>query len=122
LSNCRKLKTLNCGFNKLTNLDLTGLDELKEINCNDNYLASFNYSVLNPNTLAYLNISDNNLSEQDLSIFSKFTNLEILLIGGDNKEHYQQNVYNKFFGSLELLKKLTKLRSFHISNTDIDRG
>jgi len=78
LSNCRQLKYLDCGFNKLTNLDLTGLKELKEIECNDNYLTSLDYALLNPQQLTYLNISDNNLPEQDLSVFSRFTNLKQL--------------------------------------------
>jgi len=78
LSNCIQLKALSCGFNKLTNLDLNGLKQLERIDCNDNLLVNFDYSTLNPDTLTYLNISDNNLSAQDLSTFSKLTNLELL--------------------------------------------
>jgi len=59
-------------------LDLTGLEKLEEIKCYDNYLTSFDYSTLNPEKLTYLNISDNNLPEQDLTIFSQFTKLETL--------------------------------------------
>ncbi|CAG8769956.1 21505_t:CDS:2, partial [Racocetra persica] len=40
---------------------------------------------------------------------------------GDNK-HFNNNLYNKFHGSLEPLKKLIKLKDLHISNTDIDSG
>jgi len=72
--------------------------------------------------LIYLNISNNNLPEQDLSVFSKFTNLELLLIGGNNEKHFKQSKYNKFKGSLEPLKNLTKLKNLYISNTDIDSG
>jgi len=78
LSSCKKLKEINCGFNKLINLDLTGLTELEVIQCCDNYLTKFDYSVLNPDKLTHLNITDNNLSEQDLTLFSNLINLEIL--------------------------------------------
>jgi len=78
INNCLKLKKLQCGFNKLTSLDLSDLEGLEEIQCNDNYLTNFVYSILNPDKLTFLNISDNNLPKQDLSVFSKFTNLEEL--------------------------------------------
>src|SRR5687767_14407292 len=78
LSNCSKLKILNCSFNKLTKLDCTNLEELERIECCDNYLDNFDYSSLNPEKLTLLNITDNNLPEQDLSVFSRFTNLQLL--------------------------------------------
>ncbi|CAI2169567.1 13093_t:CDS:10 [Funneliformis geosporum] len=121
LSNCLRLKDLDCGFNKLTSLDLNGLNQLKRICCNDNYLTSIDYYLLNFN-LTYLNVSNNNLSEQDLSIFSELTNLEFLRIGGSNEKYFSQNVYNKFYGTLETLKNLTKLKHLDISNTDINNG
>src|SRR5947207_3210126 len=34
----------------------------------------------------------------------------------------RKNIYNRFYGSLESLKDLTKLESLHISNTDISHG
>jgi len=98
------------------------LNKLKEVDCNDNYLENFDYSTLNPKKLTLLNVTANNLSAQDLSVFSRFVNLESLWIGNDNEKHQQENIYNKFYGSLEPLKNLTKLRNLHISNTDIDSG
>jgi hypothetical protein len=59
-------------------LDLTGLTELEVVECPDNYLDNFDYFSLNPNKLTYLNISDNNLPERNLSVFSKFIKLEEL--------------------------------------------
>jgi len=59
-------------------LDLTGLEKLEEIQCYDNYLTGFDYSSLNPDKLTFLNISANDLSEQDCSVFSQFANLETL--------------------------------------------
>src|SRR5689334_21171156 len=80
---------------------------------------SFDYEVLNPEKLVCLNVSANNLTEQDLSTFSRFTNLESLLIGNDNKEHIQQEIFNKFSGSPEPLKSLTKLRNLHLSDLNL---
>ncbi|CAI2167046.1 15864_t:CDS:10 [Funneliformis geosporum] len=91
LNNCRQLKNISCGFNKLTNLDLTNLNHLERIECCDNYLKSFDYSSLNLDKLTYLNITDNNLLEQDLSVFKP-------------------------------LDGLGKLKSLHVSNTNIDSG
>ena len=84
---------------EITNLDLTGLEKLKKVKCYDNYLSSFNYSALNPDKLSFLNITANNLLEQDLSVFSKFVNLETLWIGNDNKEHFTNDIYNKLPGN-----------------------
>ncbi|CAH1755901.1 1415_t:CDS:10 [Entrophospora sp. SA101] len=107
VNSCQKLKYISCGFNKLTNLDLTNLTQLKIIECNDNHLTKFDYSSLkNSEKLTYLNISANNLSEQDCSVF----------------KHLVNDIYNKFTGSLEPLKDLKQLKDLHISNTDIDSG
>jgi len=42
------------------------------------YLETFDYSSLNPEKLTELNITANKLPKQDLTVFSKFTNLETL--------------------------------------------
>ncbi|CAG8495025.1 25214_t:CDS:10 [Racocetra persica] len=96
LRNCLQLEVLRCGFNQITELDLTSLKHLEQVECNDNFLTKFDYSSLTPEKLTYLNISDNNLPEQDLSVFSNLVNLENLLIGGDNKEHFSKGIYNQF--------------------------
>jgi len=119
LTNLTDLEMLNCVFNQLTNLDLSNLFNLKELYCRDNYLISINYPP-NPEKLIELSIRNNNLDKQNLSIFSKFTNLQTLFIGNDDKEKNKEDKYNHFFGDLEGLKNLTKLESLHISNTDID--
>ncbi|CAH1756533.1 15476_t:CDS:10 [Entrophospora sp. SA101] len=107
----------------ISHKNLSGLEELKEIRCNDNYLTSFDYSILNADKLILLNIGNNNLSEQNLTVFSRFVNLETLEINNGNKEHLTNNIYNKFIGSLEPLSNLmSKLKRLDISNTDIDSG
>jgi Leucine-rich repeat (LRR) protein len=143
ISNCLELRKLFCINNQLTELDLTNLSNLEEVYCNvneltelkfnhlphlkvlrcrDNSLTELNYSAFNPAKLIDLRISNNNLEEQDLAVFSKFTNLESLAIGNTDKDKIKQGQYNKFTGSLETLKKLTKLETLNISNTDISSG
>src|SRR5947209_19733438 len=70
-----------------------------------------------------LNVINNNFLEQDLSVFSRFVNLEYLGVGNyNNQEKIKQDTYNRFEGSLKPLKNLVKLETLTISNTDIDSG
>lgn len=119
-SDCSKLEEIRCNYNRLTDLNLGDCSQLKEFYCNDNYLKNLDFSSLNLEKLVSLNISDNNLSEKDLSVFSHLINLERLWIGSGNEEKVQQGIYNRFYGSLESLKDLSKLESLEISNTDIN--
>ena len=98
LTNNIKLTILDCGENKLTSLKLPILAPLKKLTC-----------------------SNNNLIEQDLSVFSRFVNLESLSIGSrsDEKKNHQ-NIYNRFYGSLQPLEKLSKLQYLDIRNTDLN--
>ena len=120
VSDCPQLKTLDCSLNELEHLNLTNLEQLEEFACNDNNLTNLDFLSSNLKKLTSLNISDNNLSERNLSIFSQFVNLENLLIG--NEDEKKIKIYNRFRGSLEPLKNLTKLKLLYISNTDIDSG
>jgi hypothetical protein len=67
-------------------------------------------------------LKNNNISEQDLSCFSRFINLNTLLIGNSDESKIKQGIYNRFTGSLEFLKDLTELKRLDIRNTDIDSG
>src|ERR1044072_5307216 len=127
------LEKVYCRDNQLINLTLPNYcPNLTKIDCGNNQLAKLDFSVPNPKKLKELNITNNNFSESDLSIFSLFTNLETLSIGThetyhwyistDWKEQIKKNIYNRFSGSLESLKNLTKLRELDISNTDINSG
>jgi len=60
---------------------------------------------LDPLKLKDLNLNVNNLTSRDLSMFSRFINLEELYIANNN-----------FFGTLSFLKDLKKLRALNISN------
>jgi len=122
LSDFTNLEMLDCSHNKITSLNLTGLEKLVKLECNYNLLGDFNYFLLNFSELNSLEINDNNLRKQDLSVFSQFINLKTLWIGNNGKEKIQNGFYNRFYGSLEHLKNLTKLKNLHISNTDINNG
>lgn len=128
LNNCQKLKKISCYDNQLTTLDLSNLKQLKELDCSDNNLTQIIYPT-NPKQITILNISNNNLSNQDLSVFSKMQNLEELNIrnGGYSPKllsewNRLEKTYNHFTGSLAPLQNLTKLKKLDISGTDLDSG
>jgi len=118
-----KLSTLYCESNKLAQLNLYSGNKIERINCRSNYLRDLNFlSTLSSERLSTLEIIDNSFPEQDLSIFSRFINLEKLFIGNFNEKQISQGSYNHFIGSLESLKNLVKLKELGIDNTDIDSG
>jgi Leucine-rich repeat (LRR) protein len=102
---------------------VNNLAMLEELNCCGNYLTDLNFlNNLNPEKLTNLSLRNNNFPEQDLSVFSKFINLEGLHVGNDEQEKINQSIYNRFIGSLAPLKDLTKLKRLDVSNTDINEG
>jgi Leucine-rich repeat (LRR) protein len=121
INNCPRLKRLNCGFNELSELNLNGLEQLERLNCNDNRLKNLDYSSLNADRLIFLNVSDNSFNpSQDLCCFSKFVNLEILLIGSIDEERINEGKHNRFHGYLKPLENMNNLKLLDISNTDIN--
>ncbi|WNE40728.1 MAG: Internalin A [Mycoplasmataceae bacterium] len=111
LSNCKKLTVVECGGNdKLRNLCLGGCNNLQSLSFFDNYnLTNLNLSCanlvnidcrgnrfinlnsllnfLNPEKVKRLEFGGYNgsgFSEQDLSCFSRFINLEVLRIENNN--------------------------------------
>jgi len=103
------LKQLKIVRTRLTSIKIINCPQLNELFCANNLLTN----VILPSELGELemiNLSQNNIT-QDLSLFSKFTNLRELVIG-----------YNDFCGSLEPLKNLRKLELLAITDTDIDSG
>lgn len=124
LSDFVNLEDLNCSFNQITTLNLTGLTKLEFIACSENFLTSLDFiSTLNPEKLTVLHVNDNDILNQDLSSFSRFVNLEQLLIGNYNKERLILGMhFNRFDGSLISLKDLTKLKKLDISHTNINKG
>jgi Leucine-rich repeat (LRR) protein len=111
------LEKLDCAYNQITGLDLTGLDQLKVLYADNNCLTNLDYSSFDSSKLTGLIIDNNNLTEQNIEVFSKFINLEDLRLGSTDPDKR-----NHFIGSLESLKDLTRLEDLDISNTGINEG
>ncbi|WNE41683.1 MAG: hypothetical protein AD073_000017 [Mycoplasmataceae bacterium] len=125
LSHCINLRELYSGSNEeLTQLIIPKNNRLEIINARYNSLTTFEYSVLNPNTLKRISFSNNNLEPTDIAVFSHLINLTKLKIHSRNHfdKKYRSNNYNRFYGSLESLKNLTNLNYLSIGITDINRG
>lgn len=126
LNNCLNLKTLYCFNNQLAELKIDKLTNLVHLDCRDNLLKDLRLPS-SAEKLTYLTVRNNDFSERDLSMFSHLVNLETLYVDNDslevdNQGKFDRKHYNKFEGSLEPLKSLTKLKVLNISNTDIDSG
>ncbi|CAG8483154.1 11579_t:CDS:1 [Funneliformis mosseae] len=117
-----KLKYLDCYNNDLTSLDVSDCTNLVSIRANYNRIHKIDLPR-NDKGLEYLNLLDNNFTDQDLRCFSRFVNLKDLHIGNTGTEtDREENIYNRFHGSLEPLKTLINLESLSINNTDINSG
>ncbi|WNE41419.1 MAG: hypothetical protein AM1032_000159 [Mycoplasmataceae bacterium] len=111
LHNGNKLEDIDVSENNLTyfNCDELNSKNLISLKINNNHLTSFDYYKLNSKTLRYLWIYNNNFEIIDLSVFSHLINLNELSIG-----NFKKNSNSKLYGSLEALKKCTKLEFLHI--------
>src|SRR6185369_8465338 len=77
--------------------------------------------------LEVLDIRNNNFFVQDLRFVAHLTSLEKLKINNSDENRFREGLftdstYNRFGGSLEPLKNLTKLKKLNISNTHIKEG
>jgi hypothetical protein len=66
-------------------------------------------------------LARNNFAPTTLDFASPFTNLKNLTLG-TRKDKVQAGIYNRFYGSLEPLKNLTKLQLLCLASTDVDSG
>lgn len=106
----------------ITNVNIIECPKIRSFSIAQNSLKDLDFTnELNPERLILLSVRDNNLSPQDLSIFSRFTNLRSLYFGNLGKKQNPLE-YNKFHGSLEPLKSLTKLQELNVGGTDVDSG
>ncbi|GET67384.1 hypothetical protein GLOIN_2v1475120 [Rhizophagus irregularis DAOM 181602=DAOM 197198] len=87
---------------KLTELDVSDCYNLELLHCIENEPCSFD-------------ISNNNIQENGLEFLKDFVNLEVLSLG-----NYDESFSNNFTGSLESLKKLTKLKVLNIKNSVVE--
>ncbi|CAG8691419.1 13181_t:CDS:2, partial [Ambispora gerdemannii] len=103
-----------------------------------NNLTSVDFldTLLHPEKLEVLEVYDsdptikkNNISPTTLDFLRTFANLKDCKLGkNSNKDKDKLNqrpesgTYNKFYGSLEPIKNLTKLEEFCISSTDVEEG
>ena len=122
LSDFVNSEILDCSKNRLTSINLSNNKKIYWIDCSDNLLTEIDFSHQDPEKVEVIFIQNNNLSSRDLSCFSRFVNLGILFIGTDNKKKLQQDIYNRFYGSLKDLEDLDELQELNINGTDIDNG
>ncbi|KLL04733.1 MAG: hypothetical protein MRERV_13c031 [Mycoplasmataceae bacterium RV_VA103A] len=119
INNCKWLEEINCYDNQFTILNLSNLKQLEILRCFDNYLTQIIFPA-DFESIIWLDIRNNNLFSQNLSIFSKFVNLEYLNISSWDKVKITQGIYNRFHGSLDYLSGMNNLKELGISNTDLN--
>ena len=123
LINLPKLNYFHANGCQVAYLTIDNCPEINELNIANNLLTNTSFlSSLNPEKLTHLSIHSNNFAEQDLSFLSKFVKLEKLFVDNHSKEKLEQNIYNRFCGSLQPLQNLRELKWINIANTDIDSG
>jgi hypothetical protein len=107
----------------LTNISLSDCYNLKELCIPFNNLTSIDFlnTIPHPEKLKRLSIFNNNIQSTDIEIFSRFVNLYSLKIG-TTTIGLEEKKHNRFYGSLESYKNLTKLEMICIEATDVDRG
>ncbi|CAI2196508.1 12387_t:CDS:2, partial [Funneliformis geosporum] len=139
LEGFNKLKYLICRNNKLTKIDLKDCPKLVGIDCEKNELNELIFSnnqneklnlkefrgsdnkfsklkaitdYISSETLTYLNINDNNISNAEISEFNQFSNLENLYIGNTEERgsnHMSNHLFTGYLGDLSGLKKLLEI-------------
>lgn len=105
-------------------LNLSDFDNLEHLVCLENNLTKVTFSPSVNEKLTYLDISNNNFPEQDLSFLTNLVNLKFISLGNNQtpEERIEKDIYNRFHGSLEPLKNMPNLRTLWIDNTDLNEG
>ena len=105
----------------ISKLTFANCQNLEDIYAEDNLLREI---VLPQNVrkLDTVSLVNNNFFAQDLSCFSRFTNLRFLHLGTNNNWRIINGIYNRWNGSLVHLQDLDKLMELDINATDVDSG
>ncbi|CAI2197181.1 12405_t:CDS:2, partial [Funneliformis geosporum] len=130
IRNCSQLEHVN--LNRLKNnqeLILNDLPSLKYLDCGYNKLTNLDLQSINIDKLEELYLNNNNFAKQDLSFLSHLTSLKNLWLGTnlririeEGRERVQQGIYNRFYGSLKFLQELTTLKELNINDSDLESG
>jgi len=103
----------------LENIRIRGCPKISYLNVSNNYLRELGFlDNLPPERLKYLGLHNNDIGKKEneqeekhnLSVFSRFINLEELYIDNSDKGKFEKGLYNRFTGSLKPLKDLEKLK------------
>jgi len=123
LSDFIDLEKLDCSLNKITTLILNNNPQLNIIFCQNNQIVNVDFltQLSNPHELEKLLIYNNNIQPTNIEVFSKLSNIKRLKLG-TTEDGIKKNKRNKFYGSFESWKGLTKLESICIEATDVDQG
>jgi len=111
LINLPKLNYFHANGCQIAYLTIDNCSEINELNIANNLLTDTSFlSNLNPEKLTHLSIHSNNFAKQDLSFLSNFVKLEKLFVDNHSKEKLEQDIYNRFSGSLQPLQNLRELK------------
>ncbi|WNE40767.1 MAG: hypothetical protein mread185_000224 [Mycoplasmataceae bacterium] len=111
-----EIDRLNCSNNKITDLDLSECNSLREIVCRKSSLKNLDWinTIHSPEKITKLDLGDNLFLEGNLEPLKKLTNLiELNLSGGLLKN-------NKISLSLSFLINLERLKILNISKTSLE--
>ncbi|CAJ0748977.1 12487_t:CDS:2 [Entrophospora sp. SA101] len=112
IDNLPRLNHFDAYYNKLSTLVINNCPEISYFDIANNFLSNLDFlDKLNNNKLIRLYMSNNDFLRQDIAIFSKFISLEELRASGNN-----------FYGNLQSLKNLKKLKNLIVADTEVDSG
>jgi hypothetical protein len=121
LSTFPNLEEIVVEGNYINSLILTGCSHLRVIQAGNNYLNSIIFPQ-QASELEDICLTNNNFPRQNLSCFMPFNQLRKLFLGTNNPDRINNNIYNRWCGSLLCLITLTKLQELDINATDINSG
>ncbi|MRX69883.1 conserved repeat domain-containing protein/Por secretion system C-terminal sorting domain-containing protein [Flavobacterium resistens] len=127
INNFTNLTVLYCRSNKITNLDLTGLKKLKDLDCNTNLLTNLDLSYLSE--LQSLNCNYNQINKIELKgfknlmylscAFNKLTNIDSSLLTNLVDFSFDSNLISSVDLSNNLNLKTFGCSSNKLKNLDI---